>query len=145
IMRTPGADVDLTAGFLLAERVVTTADDVTTIEHCGDNENVVNVTMSEGASDRRERALKTRRNVIANSSCGLCGRVTIDSLRDEALPIDSALMVDVRVVVALPGALRAAQPLFDATGGLHATGLFRSGDELVTSAEDVGRHNAVDK
>src|SRR5438045_5517495 len=103
IMRTPGADVDLTAGFLLAERVVTTADDVTTIEHCGDNENVVNVTMSEGASHRREGALKRRRNVIANSSCGLCGRGTSDSRRDEGLPTDSALMLHVRGVVALPG------------------------------------------
>ncbi|HEY7170855.1 MAG TPA: formate dehydrogenase accessory sulfurtransferase FdhD [Vicinamibacterales bacterium] len=145
IMRTPGADLELAAGFLLAERLISGADDLATIEHCADNANVVNVTLQEAIAARVERALAERRNVVANTSCGLCGRVTIDSLRDDAAPLAGALSLSAGVVAAMPASLRAAQPLFDATGGLHAAGLFRSDGALVTSAEDVGRHNAVDK
>jgi FdhD protein len=145
IMRTPGADLELAAGFLLAERVITGPDDLATIEHCADNVNVVNVTLQAAAAARVERALAERRNVVANASCGLCGRVTIDSLRESAAPLNGDLSLNAGVVAALPGSLRAAQPLFDATGGLHAAGLFRATGELLTSAEDVGRHNAVDK
>jgi FdhD protein len=145
IMRTPGADLELAAGFLLAERVIAAADDLATIEHCADNGNVVNVMLQESAAARVDRALAERRNVVSNASCGICGRVTIDSLREQAPPLHGGMSASAGVVAAMPAALRAAQPLFDATGGLHAAGLFRAGGELVTSAEDVGRHNAVDK
>jgi FdhD protein len=145
IMRTPGADLELAAGFLLSERVITGADDLAAIEHCADNANVVNVTLQNAVAARVDRALAERRNVVANASCGLCGRVTIDSLREAAAPLDGDLSLNAMVVAALPSSLRAAQPLFDATGGLHAAGLFRATGELLTSAEDVGRHNAVDK
>jgi FdhD protein len=145
IMRTPGADVELAAGFLFSEGVVTSPDDLATIEHCADNLNIVNVTMRQGTEDRVERAIRTRRNVVANAACGLCGRLTINSLREVAPPVAGEFCIEASVVEALPGILRAAQPLFDATGGLHAAGLFRSTGDIVTSAEDVGRHNAVDK
>jgi FdhD protein len=126
IMRTPGADLELAAGFLLAERVILVADDLATIEHCADNANVVNVTLQESVAARVERALAERRNVVANASCGLCGRVTIESLREEAAALDGDLSLNADVVAAMPASLRAAQPLFDATGGLHAAGLFRA-------------------
>jgi FdhD protein len=86
-----------------------------------------------------------RRNVVATASCGLCGRVTIDSLRGSAPTVDGALVLSAGLAAAMPASLRAVQPLFDATGGLHAAGLFRADGVLVTSAEGVGRHNAVDK
>jgi FdhD protein len=160
IMRTPGADRELAAGFLLAERVVRTSDDLGTIEHCtdhstqpgpngpglrGPSENIVNVTLMNTTADELERVLADRRAMVANSSCGLCGRSSIESLKTDVppLPIDGGVMAS--VLAALPDRLRARQPGFDQTGGLHAAGLFTRTGELMTVAEDVGRHNAVDK
>jgi FdhD protein len=150
IMRTPGADRELAAGFLLAERVVKTPDDIGTIEQCTDRtkehpENVVNVTLANGSAESLERLLDGRRQVMTNSSCGMCGRLTIESLRAEAPEIDALWTVPRSVLFALPDRLRAAQAVFDETGGLHAAGLFASDGTLVETAEDVGRHNAVDK
>jgi FdhD protein len=156
IMRTPGADRELAAGFLLAERVIRNADDLGAIEHCRDvasavvsgfsrTSNIVNVTLADASADRLDRLIADRRNVQANSSCGLCGRQTIESLSSDAAPIDAATTVTERVVASLPQRLRAAQAVFDETGGLHAAGLFTTAGELVDAAEDVGRHNAVDK
>ncbi len=152
IMRTPGADRELAAGFLLAERVIRGADDLGTIEYCTDglaeagrHANIVNITLADASADRLERLLADGRNVPTNSSCGLCGRQTIESLSSDAAPIVSAVSVTERVVASLPNRLRAAQTVFDETGGLHAAGLFTVDGELVDSAEDVGRHNAVDK
>jgi FdhD protein len=89
--------------------------------------------------------LAGRRQVMTNSSCGLCGRSSIDSLRTEGPPIAAAWVVQRSVVSGLPDALRAGQRTFDATGGLHAAGLFSAAGRLDDLAEDVGRHNAVDK
>ena len=150
IMRTPGADRELTAGFLLAERVLTTADDLGTIEHCTDPsaehpENVVNVTLVNGAADHLDALLAERRQVITNSSCGLCGRLTIDSLRADLPPLPRVWTIPASTLLQLPETLRRSQTLFDATGGLHAAGLFTISGGLESLAEDVGRHNAVDK
>ncbi len=160
IMRTPGADRELAAGFLLAERVVRTSDDLGTIEHCtdhstqpgskgpglrGPSENIVNVTLMNTTADELERVLAERRAVVANSSCGLCGRTSIESLATDVPPLPVEGCVPVSVLAALPDRLRTQQPGFDATGGLHAAALFTWAGALVTSAEDVGRHNAVDK
>jgi FdhD protein len=150
VMRTPGADRELAAGFLLAERVLTSADDLGTIEHCTDPsaehpENIVNVTLANGSGDTLDRWLAERRQVTTNSSCGMCGRLTIDSLRADAPPIASSLSVSPSVLSAVPDRLRAAQSVFAETGGLHAAGLFTADGELHEAAEDVGRHNAVDK
>src|SRR5712692_5035008 len=95
IMRTPGADRELAAGFLLAERVLTGADDLGTIEYCTDPaadhpENIINVTLANGSADALDRLLADRRQVTTNSSCGLCGRRTIESLRTDAPPISAS-------------------------------------------------------
>jgi FdhD protein len=150
IMRTPGADLELAAGFLFAERVLTGPEQLGTIEHCGDRsathpENIVNVTLVGGATSRTERMLADRRQVMTNSSCGLCGRLTIDSLLTEGPPLDQKWSITRSTLATLPDSLRAAQRTFDATGGLHAAGLFAADGRLHDLAEDVGRHNAVDK
>jgi FdhD protein len=149
IMRTPGADRELAAGFLFAERVVRSADDLGAIEHCRNGaaaaENVVNVILAVDLRERVEQALHDRRNVVANSSCGLCGRVTIESLRVDLPALGGAARLDRAALMRMPERLRSAQPLFEATGGLHAAGLFALDGALATTAEDVGRHNAVDK
>ena len=169
IMRTPGADRELAAGFLLAERVLKSADDFGAIEYCTDSgpaeagphrdaekaghhthdakpaENIVNVTLANGSADAVDRLLAERRQVMTNSSCGLCGRLTIESLRSDVPALDCAWTIDHATLASLPDRLRAAQGVFDETGGLHAAGLFTPDGTLDTCAEDVGRHNAVDK
>jgi len=144
IMRTPGNDRELAAGFLLAERVIRSGDDLGTIAHCTSS-NVLNVTLTDEAAASLDQLLAGRRNVTTNSSCGLCGRQTIDSLASDAPPIRAPMTVASRVIVSLPGKLRETQAVFDETGGLHGAGLFAADGTLVDSAEDVGRHNAVDK
>jgi FdhD protein len=176
IMRTPGADRELAAGFLFAEGVLKSADDLGTIEHCrqhgpteaghndlddnnptnnparlgltDDNqhpENVVNVTLVNDAARRVDQLLAERRQVTTNSSCGLCGRLTIESLRTDRSPLRCEWTVARLVLLAMPDRLRGAQSVFDQTGGLHAAGLFTADGRLEQMAEDVGRHNAVDK
>ena len=152
IMRTPGRDRDLAAGFLLAERVIRGAEDLGAIQHCVDGdreaENVVNVTLIDGSEARLAQMLDDRRQVTTNSSCGLCGRRTIESLATDAAPIDAQWAVPASAITQMPGELRDRQAVFDETGGLHAAGLFEvsgAGVQLVDVAEDVGRHNAVDK
>ena len=150
IMRTPGADRELAAGFLLAERVIRNGDDLGTIKHCDDPavdhaENIVNVTLTDSSPAAIDRLLGERRQVMTNSSCGLCGRRTIESLTAEFEPIRAPWSIAAATVLMLPLQLRARQAVFDETGGLHAAGLFARGGGLVDVAEDVGRHNAVDK
>jgi len=145
IMRTPGADRELAAGFLLAERVLNSADDLGTIAYCADGENIVNVTLTGASATHLERLLAGRRQVTTSSSCGLCGRQTIDSLAADAAPIAARWTVAADTIAALPRGLRVRQAVFDDTGGLHAAGLFSRDGTLLDVAEDVGRHNAVDK
>jgi FdhD protein len=150
IMRTPGADRELAAGFLLAERVLASPDDLGTIEYCTDPsaehpENIVNATLVNGSVGALDRLLDQRRQVTTNSSCGLCGRLTIESLKVEAPPLTSAWQAPASLLLELPDRLRSAQTVFDQTGGLHAAGLFTREGRLEAIAEDVGRHNAVDK
>jgi FdhD protein len=148
-MRTPGADRELAAGFLLAERIIDGPDDLGTIQHCTDPDaaegNVMNVTLTEAASVRASAALSRRRLVTTTSACGVCGRQSIDDLLSGIEPVTSSWSVTRAVVSSLPDRLRAAQSAFDATGGLHAAGLFDRAGTLMAVAEDVGRHNAVDK
>ena len=94
---------------------------------------------------RAQLALAGRRHVTANSACGVCGRRSIGDLLESARRVEAALKVSSGVIAGLPAALRAAQRTFDRTGGLHAAGLFSGDGVLIRSAEDVGRHNAVDK
>jgi FdhD protein len=144
-MRTPGADADLAAGFLLSEDIVREAEEITGIRHCARSENILYVTLAGGAAQRAAEAMTRRRHVAATSACGVCGRRSIDDLMRHARRVDSAIAVSDRTIAALPAALRSAQPAFDQTGGLHAAGLFDAHGMLIRAAEDVGRHNAVDK
>ena len=150
IMRTPGADRELVAGFLLAERVIVDPADLGTIGHCTDvdathPENVVNVTLVGEAASRVDEIVNGRRRVVAHSSCGLCGRQTIAGLKTDIAPLSSRMRVSPSVIETLPVRLREAQVVFGTTGGLHAAGLFDPNGTLLDIAEDVGRHNAVDK
>ena len=150
VMRTPGADRELAAGFLLSERVLRTSDDLGTIAHCTDAgadhpENIINVTLTDTAASEIDRVFAARRNVMTNASCGMCGRLTIESLRVDGPPIGSDWKISSSKIVAIPDRLREAQAVFDQTGGLHAAGLFTREGQLDGMAEDVGRHNAVDK
>jgi FdhD protein len=153
IMRTPGDDKALAAGFLLSERIIRSFDDVGAIEHCKHPDqtkahHVVDVYLVGGAASRVPRLLEQRRQVIANSSCGVCGRSTIDELLGELEPLlldPSAGAVPLDVIRALPDRLRARQSTFDQTGGLHAAALCSPDGDILAVAEDVGRHNAVDK
>jgi FdhD protein len=150
IMRTPGADRELAAGFLLSEGVLKTPDDLGTLEYCTDPkadhpENIVNATIANGSAESLERLLAERRQVTMNSSCGMCGRLTIESLRADGPVIRRGWTMSAGTLVAIPDRLRASQRVFDETGGLHAAGLFTPEGRLEAMAEDVGRHNAVDK
>jgi FdhD protein len=150
IMRTPGDDRALAAGFLLSEGIVSGPDDIGAVEHCRhpdhpDTHNIVDVYLLGPAFSCLERTLGERRNVLTNSSCGLCGRVSIDSLRTRVRPLAVTWTMDREVAAGLPGRLRRHQLVFDETGGLHGAGLFRPDGSCDLTAEDVGRHNAVDK
>jgi FdhD protein len=150
IMRTPGHDRELAAGFLLSERLIRGRSDIGTIRHCTDGDeaaqaNVLNVWLAGDAAEQVSARLADRRLVMANSSCGVCGRRSIDDLMDSVPTVDGGWKVSRDVIVSLPDRLRAAQRTFDETGGLHAAGLFDVAGTLIRVAEDVGRHNAVDK
>ena len=150
IMRTPGHDITLACGFLLAEDVVRQVDEVAAVELCDDVEveargNVLNVTVTGEAAVRVAARLGERRQVITTAACGLCGRRTIASLRTRVASVGGAWTVPAAVVSALPVALRAAQAAFEATGGIHAAALCDLDGRVLLAAEDVGRHNAVDK
>jgi len=145
IMRTPGADIELAAGFLLAERVILGASDIRGIDRDPHSRNRIDVRILEARARDLTRREGARRRVMMNSSCGLCGRVTIDSLRVEAPEILADWTIPAAVIAALPEALRHEQAVFNETGGLHAAGLFDRSGTLEVMAEDIGRHNAVDK
>ncbi|POX57225.1 sulfurtransferase FdhD [Streptomyces sp. Ru71] len=150
-MRTPGDDFDLAAGFLVSEGVLHAAADVAAIRYCagatadgGNTYNVVDVALAPGVP-APDASLE--RNFYTTSSCGLCGKAGLDAVRTTAAwsVADDPLTLGPELLAALPGKLRAAQKVFDSTGGLHAAGLFTGDGELLCLREDVGRHNAVDK
>jgi FdhD protein len=148
-MRTPGHDIDLTMGFLLSEGVIGAASDVTTAQLCAGTDtpntyNVVDVVLDPSVPPP---ATDPSRNFYTTSSCGVCGKASIDAVRTRSRFDVAAdpLEVPARTLAALPARLRAAQRTFDRTGGLHAAGLFTAAGDLLVLREDVGRHNAVDK
>ncbi|HEY7224880.1 MAG TPA: formate dehydrogenase accessory sulfurtransferase FdhD [Micromonosporaceae bacterium] len=148
-MRTPGDELELALGFLLTEGIITDAADVVTAQLCAGAEtpntyNVVDVALAAGVP---EPATDPARNFYTTSSCGICGKASIDAVRTRShfdVAADDS-PVDASVLAALPGRLRDQQRIFDSTGGLHAAGLFTVEGESVCVREDVGRHNAVDK
>jgi len=142
-MRTPGHDFELAAGFLLTEGLIAGRDDVRTVRYCAvpreeQHYNVVSVSVT--------RALEfEQRSFYATSSCGVCGKASLDAIDVHCAPIGDGPVIAAAVVTSLPDALREAQAVFERTGGLHAAGLFDAEGTLIMSREDVGRHNAVDK
>jgi FdhD protein len=143
-MRTPGQDAELAAGFLLTEGIIRGPQDLLSIEHCDRNEigNVLNVLLAPLVPVDFQRLT---RHVFASSSCGLCGKATIDSIQGQFPPVQSDMRIGAELLASLPQKMRAAQETFDRTGGLHAAALFDADGKLVVLREDVGRHNAVDK
>lgn len=143
-MRTPGFDEELAAGFLLTEGVIGRREDVLSIEPCAreDAGSVMNVLLAPDVPVDFE---KLTRHVFASSSCGICGKATIESLACRFPPIRSQVVVSPETLLRLPDKMRQAQATFDQTGGLHAAALFSGDGELLVLREDVGRHNAVDK
>lgn len=149
-MRTPGHDVDLAVGFLVSEGVVSRGEQVAGAIHCAsdDGQNTYNVLDVALAPGVRRPDASLQRNFFTTSSCGVCGKASIDAVRTRsAYAVDGdPLRVDPALLVTFPERLRAGQEVFEKTGGLHAAALFdgRTGEQLVLR-EDVGRHNAVDK
>ncbi|HEX2189440.1 MAG TPA: formate dehydrogenase accessory sulfurtransferase FdhD [Longimicrobiaceae bacterium] len=149
-MRTPGSDFELAAGFLFTEGVLRDGSDVAAIRYCVDAEadgaqqyNVVSVHLAPGAPFDPD---SLRRNFYTTSSCGVCGKASIEAVRGGGCPVAGpGPAVSAATLLALPARLREAQAVFERTGGLHAAALFTPGGELLRAREDVGRHNAVDK
>lgn len=150
-MRTPGHDVELAHGFLLTEGVIGSHEDVSTARYCdsvddaGRNTyNVLDLALAPGVAPPDE---SVERRFYTTSSCGVCGKASLDAVRTKTryAPGDDPVTVPAEVLFGLPDALRAAQAVFDTTGGLHGAGLFRSDGTPIVVREDVGRHNAVDK
>ncbi|GEB60415.1 formate dehydrogenase accessory sulfurtransferase FdhD [Streptomyces gardneri] len=151
-MRTPGDDFALAAGFLVSEGVLAAASDVRNIVYCAgatdDGRNTYNVVDVQLAPGVVVPDISLERNVYTTSSCGLCGKASLDAVRTTArFPIADTPPVRLApaLLSVLPERLRAAQRVFDSTGGLHAAALFTEDGELLDVREDVGRHNAVDK
>jgi FdhD protein len=148
-MRTPGDDFDLALGFCLTEGMVSDPAEVETIRYCAPTAgpyrgdfNVTEITTRTGRPV--DEAL--RRNVYTASSCGICGTASIDAVRKDTADVHAdGMRLAPRMLSTLPQRLRAAQRIFERTGGLHAAGLFDAAGDLLCVREDVGRHNAVDK
>lgn len=150
-MRTPGSDVELTQGFLLTEGVIEHREDIASVRYCrgagddGTNSyNVLDVTLAPSVPPP---AVDPTRNFYTTSSCGVCGKASLDAVRliSRHAPGDDPSTVDVETLSALPDKLRNAQKVFAATGGLHGAALFDADGATLVVREDIGRHNAVDK
>lgn len=143
-MRTPGHDFELAAGLLRAEGVIAGADDLAEIRYCTDVDeqryNVVTVHLRR--PPRRDLAARA---LMSTASCGVCGTASIDELCDRVPVVGGAVTVDASVLAGLPDVLRAAQSLFEETGGNHAAGVLSTTGAPLVVREDVGRHNALDK
>lgn len=147
-MRTPGHDLELAAGFLYTEGLIRRREQIRSLEQSAgageqDRGNVVQIELEGKAALNLEQ---TQRNFFAASSCGVCGKATIEQVRVRGIePPNPNLRLDPEILCRLPETLREAQAIFGRTGGLHAAGLFDTRGEMAALREDVGRHNAVDK
>ena len=150
-MRTPGADRELAVGFLFAEGVIGSRDEVGRVAHCGrpDQEgygNTIDVVPGPGVSLDIERLSATRRGTLTTAACGVCGRRTVDDViaRCAPLPVGRATIAAASILAAVES-LRARQPNFARTGGIHGAALHDAQGNVLAAFEDIGRHNAVDK
>ncbi|MEB3983955.1 formate dehydrogenase accessory sulfurtransferase FdhD [Mycobacterium sp. 663a-19] len=150
-MRTPGSDIELAQGFLLTEGIIGCREDVVTIRYCGgrgdDGANTYNALDATLAPGVREPDLDVTRNFYTTSSCGVCGKASLDAVRviGRFAPGSDPATVAAATLKAMPTQLRRAQKVFDSTGGLHAAALFGVDGTMLAVREDIGRHNAVDK
>jgi FdhD protein len=152
-MRTPGADRELALGFLFAEGVIRSLDDVGSVAHCGRPGeegfgNVIDVLPGAGVVLAPERIAGTRRGTLTAAACGVCGRLTIDDLIARCAPVADDARIEATALARFIRSMRDRQELFARTGGVHAAALFAvaaTGDAPLFVREDVGRHNAVDK
>jgi FdhD protein len=144
-MRTPGQDPELAAGFLISEGIIRRSDDIVEIAPCLASDapgNTLNVFL---APDVEVDFDQLTRHVFASSSCGICGKASIEAVHQHFAPVRTELKVSADFLVGLPAGMRAAQRNFAQTGGLHAAAVFDVTGNLIVLREDVGRHNAVDK
>ena len=146
-MRTPGHDDELATGFLATEGLIKNREDVTEIAHCKEGEaaqlgNTLNVFLAPNVEVDME---SLTRHVFASSSCGVCGKATIEAVQQNFPPVVSEMRFSPEIITGLPAKLREAQATFEQTGGLHAAAMFDARGKLLVLREDVGRHNAVDK
>jgi FdhD protein len=146
VMRTPGHDRELAAGFALTEGIVRDGAEIFEITSClttGQQAgNIVEITLTDPA---KFDAAKLSRHLFSSSSCGICGKATIEAVMQQFPPIRESPKLNAQMLLALPQKLAAAQETFQRTGGLHACALFDSSGHLLLLREDVGRHNALDK
>ncbi len=145
VMRTPGHDEELTAGFLLTEGIIQEASQIFELSVCPSRSegkgNVADVLLAGVKMDWDSLT----RHVFSGSSCGVCGKATVESVFQKFAPVTADWQVSSELLLGLPEKLRAAQSTFDQTGGLHASALFDLEGNLIVLREDVGRHNALDK
>ena len=149
-MRTPGDDEDLVRGFLYNEQIITNIGDIDSIESYGDKVgqyNIQNKILATLNNSKNINIAKIKRDFLTNSSCGVCGKSSLDALEiiKKNKTHSSEPKIKKEVIVKSPDILREGQSEFSKTGGIHASGLFNSNGELVAVREDVGRHNALDK
>jgi FdhD protein len=140
VMRTPGDDGDLTLGFGLTEGILLGPDELIGVEEVGENR--LRLDLAPGVRVDPEQF---RRNLYTSSSCGVCGKASIDAVRIVTQPLAEPVTVDAALVVELPERMRVRQKTFSDTGGLHAAAIFDLRGDLLAVREDIGRHNAVDK
>ena len=147
LMRTPGHDIELVTGFLLTEGVIDDRDDIQAIAHIFDpkerKKNTVDTILSSGVPLKKRRLAD--RSMFASSSCGICGKTSLDNVFLNTVPFLEPIHITSSFVQTLPEKLRQEQALFSQTGGLHAAALFSIEGELLVLREDIGRHNTVDK
>lgn len=148
-MRTPGSDFELAAGFMLSENIVNQPKQLVSFEHvgpvpeAGEHGNTLSVELGFDVPVEIE---KLQRHFYTTSSCGICGKASLEAVRNQGIEaLDDLLIVDKDIIFGLPDQLRGQQNVFEKTGGLHAAGLANADGEIVAIREDVGRHNAVDK
>jgi FdhD protein len=151
-MRTPGSDRELALGFLLAEGIIASATDVSSVAHCGKpgdegRENTIDVVLSPGVRlpVDPETGLLARRGTLTTSACGVCGRRSIEDLLARIAPIAAIETLSARTIATAVASLPQRQPIFSRTGGCHAASLVGFDGMHIATFEDVGRHNAVDK
>jgi FdhD protein len=148
VMRTPGHDAELVRGFLVSERVIADPADLQSLRHSSiardpeAQDNVMRAVLRDGVAVDLERL---RRNLFASSSCGVCGKATVENVLQSAPPLEDASRFTPGFLYGVSERLRAQQSIFEHTGGLHAAALFAPDGQLLVAREDVGRHNAVDK